>query len=308
MNPAEYETMFRVEERYWWYRGMRRIARRVASALFTLGPGARLLDVGCGTGANLVDMAPPGGGVSGVGLDLSIEALRLCRRRGLSRLVLGTAEQLPFGSGAFGGVSCRDVLVSVPDDAKATREIARVAARGATVYLTAAALRAFAGEQDVATHVLRRYSVPVLSALAGSSGLFVSRAGYANFLLSPGIFAVRRARALFAPRREAAAVRSEFHLAPAPLNRLLEGVLRMEAALLRKWRLPFGVTAFVSASKTLDESGIAHLNHIDTDAPDLPSAVEVKCLRIDRLRDPVESTTRIAVKPFLFSGASRLRN
>jgi len=252
MNPAEYETMFRVEEQYWWYRGMRRIARRVASALFTLASGARLLDVGCGTGANLVDMAPPEGAVLGVGLDLSFEALRLCRRRGLSRLVLGTAERLPFRHEAFDGVSCRDVLVSVPDDSKATGEIARVASSGAPVYLTAAALRAFAGEQDVATHVLRRYSIPGLEALAESSGLLVSRAGYANFLLSPGIFAVRRARALIGPRREAAAVRSEFHLAPSPLNGLLEGVLRLEAALLRKGRFPFGVTAFVSAFKRLD--------------------------------------------------------
>jgi SAM-dependent methyltransferase len=252
VNPAEYETMFRVEERYWWYRGMRRIARRVASALFTLAPGARLLDVGCGTGANLVDMAPPEGAVRGVGLELSLEALRLCRRRGLSRLVLATAERLPFRSGAFDGVSCRDVLVSVPDDASAVREIARVAAPGAPVYLTAAALRAFAGEQDVAAHLLRRYSVPGLAALAGSSGLLVSRAGYANFLLSPGIFAVRRIRALLIPPREAAAVRSEFHLAPSHLNGLLEGVLRLEAALLGKWRFPFGVTAFLSASRRLD--------------------------------------------------------
>jgi SAM-dependent methyltransferase len=252
VNPAEYETMFGVEERYWWYRGMRRIARRVAPALFTLDPGARLLDVGCGTGANLVDMAPPESAVRGVGLDLSFEALRLCRRRGLFRLVLGTAERLPFRSGVFRGVSCRDVLAHVPDDHEAAREIARVAAPGAVVYLTTAALRAFSGEQDVATHLLRRYSVPDFTELVGDSGLLVSRTGYVNFLLSPGIFAVRRVRALLVPSRETAAVRSEFHLAPAPLDGLLEGVLRLEAVLLRKWRFPFGVTAFVSASKRLD--------------------------------------------------------
>ncbi len=252
MNPSEYETMFHVEERYWWYRGMRRIARRVAPRLFSLPSGARLLDVGCGTGANLADLAPPRGAVSGVGLDLSLEALRLCRRRGLARLILGTAERLPFRSGAFGGVSCRDVLVSVPDDARALREIVRVAASGAPVYLTAAALRAFAGEQDVATHVLRRYSARGLRTLAESSGLSVSRAGYANYLLSPGIFAVRRLRAALLPGRDSSSVRSEFHLAPAPLNGLLEAVLGLEARLLGRWRFPFGVTAFLSGSKRLD--------------------------------------------------------
>ncbi len=255
MNPAEYETMFRVEERYWWYRGMRAIARRVAPSLFSLPPATRLLDVGCGTGANLADMAPPRGGVVGVGLDLSFEALRLCRRRGLSRLVLGTAERLPFRSGAFGGVSCRDVLVSVPDVAAAVREISRVAAQEAPVYLTAAALRAFAGDQDAATHVLRRYSVPALSTLASSSGLLVRRSGYSNFLLSPGIFAVRRIRAALIPPREPGAIRSEFHLAPAPLNGLLEAILRLEARFLSRGRFPFGVTAFLDGSKPLDQRG-----------------------------------------------------
>ncbi len=252
MNPGEYETMFRVEERYWWYRGMRRIARRFAPGLFRLGPGARVLDVGCGTGANLADVAPPGRGVRGTGLDLSLSGLLLCRRRSLTRLVLGRAERLPFRSGSFDGVSCRDVLVSVTDDGLALREIARVARPEAPVYVTAAALRAFAGEQDVATHALRRYSTPGLKALAECAGLRVERAGYANFLLSPAIFLVRRARALLLRGRDPAAVRSEFRFAPPFLNEALAAVLDFEAILLARVRFPFGVTALLSAFKRLE--------------------------------------------------------
>jgi SAM-dependent methyltransferase len=252
VNPAEYETMFRVEERYWWYRGMRLIARRFAPELFRLGAGARVLDVGCGTGANLADMAPHEGGVRGVGLDLSFEGLRLCRRRGLSRLVLGNAERLPFRSCSFDGASCRDVLFSVPDDSLALREIARIARAGAPVYLTAAALSAFAGEQDIATRALRRYSARELRLKAEGAGLSIERVGYANFLLSPAIFFIRRARALLLPPRDPATVRSEFHLAPALLNGFLTAVLEFEAMLLARTRVPFGVTVLLRASKPLD--------------------------------------------------------
>ncbi|HUM01081.1 MAG TPA: class I SAM-dependent methyltransferase [Thermoanaerobaculia bacterium] len=252
MNPNEYETMYRVEERYWWYRGMRRIARRAAPGLFRIAVGERLLDVACGTGANLADMAPPGGAVRGVGLDLSLAGLRLCRRRGLSRLVLGRAEELPFRSGVFSGVSCRDALGCVPDDSRALREIARVAGPGAPVYLTVAALRAFAGDQDAATHVLRRYTVQDLRWKAEAAGLSAGRSGYANFLLSPAIFAVRRLRALILPKRETAAVRSEFDLAPGLLNAPLTALLGFEAKLLGLFRFPFGVSAFYSGSKRLD--------------------------------------------------------
>src|SRR5438045_3983627 len=52
MNEHEYEIMFRREERYFWYRGMRRIARRLAPELFSRCAG-RVLDAGTGTGANL---------------------------------------------------------------------------------------------------------------------------------------------------------------------------------------------------------------------------------------------------------------
>ena len=252
MNPTEYETMFRVEERYWWYRGMRRIARRFAPGLYRLGRGERVLDVGCGTGANLSDMAPPEGGVVGVGLDLSLEGLLFCRRRGLTRMVLGTAERLPFRPETFHALSSRDVLVSVPDDGLALREIARVSRRGATVYLTAAALRAFRGDQDVATHAVRRYSAAELRRKAGEAGLWVERDGYANFLLSPAIFLVRRVRSLLLPERDPVTVRSEFHLAPGPLNGLFSGLLGVEAALLPFVRFPFGVTALLRASKPLD--------------------------------------------------------
>jgi len=252
VNPSEYETMYRVEERYWWYVGMRRIARRVAPGLFRLGAGERLLDVGCGTGANLADMAPPGGDVRGVGLDLSCEALRLCRRRGLSRLVLGRAEALPFRSGVFSGVSCREVLGHVADDAGALREIARVASLGAHVYLTVAALRAFAGEQDVATHVLRRYSTGELRRKAEAAGLTAGYSGYANFFLSPAIFVVRRLRGVLLPKREMGAVRSEFHLAPGLLNGPLAALLGLEAELLALLRFPFGVSAIYYGSKRLD--------------------------------------------------------
>jgi SAM-dependent methyltransferase len=252
VNTTEYNTMYRVEERYWWYRGMRRIACSVAPALYRLAPGARLLDVGCGTGANLADMAPPGGSVRGIGVDVSIEALRLCRRRGLEHLVRGSAENLPFRNGVFSGVSCRDVLHSVSDDGRALREIARIASPDATVYLTAAALRAFAGEQDVATHGLRRYSAPELRRKAEAAGLSVERSVYANFLLAPGIFLVRRLRAFLFPERHPGTVRSEFHLAPEFLNAPLTALFSLEAMLLPRIRLPFGVSALLYGFKRLD--------------------------------------------------------
>ena len=54
MHPDEYEVMARVEERHWWYRGLRDVVVRCLSRPdLVLPAGARVLDAGCGTGANL---------------------------------------------------------------------------------------------------------------------------------------------------------------------------------------------------------------------------------------------------------------
>ena len=51
MNPAEYEAMYRLEDRLWWYTGMRRITAAALGGRLTGAAGRlRILDAGCGTG------------------------------------------------------------------------------------------------------------------------------------------------------------------------------------------------------------------------------------------------------------------
>jgi len=251
VNLPEYETMFRIEESYWWYRGMRRIARAFAPELFRLPASARVLDAGCGTGANLAHIAGQKGGPRGFGADLSFEALIFCRRRGLACFAQGTVERLPFRDGTFDAVTCHDVLYAVPDDRAALREMARVAKPGATLYVTAAAFDALKGEQDRASHALRRYTAGGMAKKVEAAGFRVSRTSYANSFLALPVFIVRRVRSLFVRGRPAGEARSEFHLVPGPLNGPLTALLGLEAALIERLRLPVGVTLLLRASKAV---------------------------------------------------------
>ena len=107
MNVREYEVMFRREDAYWWYRGMRAVARALAPSLCEARREGRVLDAGCGTGRNLVDLAAAG---PAVGLDVSLRALAFARTRRAAPLVCGAVEALPFRTGAFPGALSRDVL------------------------------------------------------------------------------------------------------------------------------------------------------------------------------------------------------
>src|SRR5687768_4277121 len=84
MQQHTYSIMYRVEENHWWFVGRRRIlssfVEHIVKNLNTQEP--RILDVGCGTGANL-EMLSQFGAAEGV--DVSEEALAFCRTRGLEQ-------------------------------------------------------------------------------------------------------------------------------------------------------------------------------------------------------------------------------
>ena len=252
MNDREYEIMFRLEDAYWWYRGMRAVTRAFAPGVFGRAAGARALDAGCGTGRNLVDLAAGG---PAVGVDMSLRALGFAKRRGTAPLVCASVEALPLRTGSFAAALSRDVLYMVPDDARAAREIARVLAPGGMFALSAPAFDALAGAHDVAVGALRRYTATRLKRLLEGEGLVVRRTSYANFFLAAPIWFLRKvtgAKARGRPREE---VRSDFGLAPKPLEEILFLLLSFESWLITRLRLPFGVTALVLAEKSRQGAG-----------------------------------------------------
>ena len=88
---------------------MESFLKRIVGKLGTERAEARtlnLLDVGCGTGANL-EMLSAFGNAEGV--DVSDEALEFCRRKGLS-VQKGLAEKLPYEDRAFEITTALDVV------------------------------------------------------------------------------------------------------------------------------------------------------------------------------------------------------
>jgi SAM-dependent methyltransferase len=88
------------------------------------GARGRTLEVGCGTGRNL-PLYDPGARV--VALELDRHVLRAARRRaGHVPIVVGNAEDLPFGDRTFDTVVSGLVFCSVRDAARGLRDVRRV--------------------------------------------------------------------------------------------------------------------------------------------------------------------------------------
>ena len=224
--------MYALEETQWWYAGMRAITRAIVAPVLGPGDSRRVLDAGCGTGNNLKHLAAWG---RPVGVDLSEEALRFCRTRGVE-VVRGNLLGLPFAEGRFDLVTSFDVLYHrwVTDDRVALRELVRVLRPGGLLFVRVPALKMLWGAHDEAVHSRHRYTRGELIRLFEDCGLAVERASYCNSLLFP-VLALRRTLDRLTGRHG-----SDVESLPGPLEAAFRGLLTVEARWLRRFSLPVG--------------------------------------------------------------------
>ncbi len=243
MDPGALEIVAAVERTHWWYRARRRILHGVLDRELEGGRprGGSVLDYGCGTGANLPVVLRCG---TVTGCDVSPLALDFARRRGgYSRLLAADGTELPFRDGSFDWLFALDILEHL-DDAAAAREILRVLRPGGRALITVPAFPTLWGTQDDASHHLRRYRRGELPARLRAAGLEIRFASHLNMLLLLPIWIARRTiRALQLP------VKSENTLHPGWANPVLEWIFGLEAHLVPRVALPFGVSLLCVAAR-----------------------------------------------------------
>ena len=130
-----------------------------AFAAFDRHAGRRVLEIGCGAGADLMRFAQAGARVTGV--DLSPVSLDLGRRRfeifGLSAdLRVADAEHLPFPDASFDLVYSWGVLHHTPQTARAVAEVARVLDPGGSARVMLYHRRSIFALQAWTRHALLR--------------------------------------------------------------------------------------------------------------------------------------------------------
>ena len=242
MQAHHYPILYEVEETHWWYVGRRRLLESfIADLCLALNrPGLRILDVGCGTGANLKMLARYG---ESEGIDVSQQALDFCRLRGIAAR-FGAAESLPYDDGSFDLVTALDVLEHLDDDRAGLEEIRRVLRPGGRALLFVPAFMFLWGVQDEVSNHRRRYTLPELSRAVTAAGLEVERASYANFAFFFPVLLVRSAMRLLKLHAD-----TEYGINVPLMNKLFGKIFAAERFVLRRGSLPFGVSVLCIARK-----------------------------------------------------------
>ena len=240
------ELTARAEPTHFWFRGFRAYVAPVIREIAAGRRDLRMIDCGCGTGYNLTTLLQPYG--RAFAFDMTPNALRRARASGRP-LARADMEHIPFRSGSFDLATSFDVMHSVTDDRAALREMSRVLKPGGYVVMNVTALDLLRGDHSEVWGELRRYTLQSGARLVEDAGLEVVRAAYLFASLVPLILTVRITQRMLRPFREPSGD-ADLIVPPAAVNAILSGLVRGEAALARRFPMPFGSSLLVVARKT----------------------------------------------------------
>lgn len=228
----------RAEQDHFWFRGLRRFIRPLLDQVSDGRRDLRILDCGCGTGANLLMLAEYGWTC---GVDLQMVGLRYAQDYGSTRVAQASVTHLPFPDARFDLATAIDVLYALTeeDEARAVREIRRVLRPGGAFIVNVAALRMLRGSRPMFRGELRRSTRRRLRRVLQAGGFDIVRLTYTNFFLFPLILPVRALQHLagLATPEEPCA---EIIVPPALINTLLSGLVALEGHALKLVNMPVG--------------------------------------------------------------------
>ena len=240
MEREVYKQMAELDQRHWWYRARREVIAALIRRRAQPPGGARVLEIGCGTGHNL-GMLGQFGEVEA--LELDEEARSIAEGR-LGKSVM--SAPLPELSGVaekhYDLIGAFDVIEHIDDDRGALASIAARLKPGGKLVVTVPAHQWMWSAHDVVNHHKRRYSKRALKRLLEASPLRLEAIGYFNSLLFPLAVAERLSSRLRGKDE------ADLRLPPAPLNTALEKAFAAERHLIGRFPLPPGLSLFAVAS------------------------------------------------------------
>jgi len=242
MEREVYDQMARIDRVHWWYVARREILAALIGRRIRPPAGARILEVGCGTGHNL-EMLQRFGAVDAIEVDAAARAMASAR---LGRDVMDAPLPALEGveDGAYDLIAMLDVLEHLDDRRDALVNLARKLKPGGRILITVPAFPFMWSGHDEVNHHKLRYTRRTLEQVVAEADLNLDMMRWFNSLLFPVAVAARMGSRLLGLKG------GDDKVPPRPINLLFRWIFGLERYAIGRLPLPPGVSlvAIVSAS------------------------------------------------------------
>lgn len=240
MEPELFRLHAAIEEEHWWFVGRRQIMRTLLAEILPPHANSRVVDVGCGTGANIASLADA---YEVLGIDTTPEAIRLSQDRfpGVT-FVCGRAPQdLGERASHVDAFLLMDVLEHVAEPRALLAELTNALRPGGFVLITVPADMRLWSAHDVSFGHFLRYEMATFRDLWKDLPVRERLVSCFNSRLYPIVFAIRKVTAW--RNRPWGGAGSDLSMPPSVVNdvlaRILAGESRRLARAMRGEQMPY---------------------------------------------------------------------
>lgn len=242
MTHDDYLKLESIEDNYWWFVVLRKIYIYFLDNLNIKSSSnnlIQLLDMGCGTGRNMVEFHNHFPGHLIYGLEISYQAALIAKIKTNLPVIVADAENLPFKNNCFDIIFSANILEYINNTSLFMKNINQVLCPSGYFAFLTTAFQFLYGSHDIAVGAIRRYRITELKKICDPLLFITVYFGYLNFFLFPFIMIFR-----FVKRCLKLPV-SDYNTMYPWLNFFFKAVFNSEFLALKKGiQFPFGVSIF----------------------------------------------------------------
>jgi len=243
MKEVMYDYFYQIEDKHWWFQGRRKIVMELIDKYYKKTPGAKVLDVGCGTGMMLKYLSKYG---EVWGTDKDPKAIEYSKTKAPNTEIISGSIPEKIPEGKFDLVTALDIVEHIERDVEALKVIFNTLKNNGVLVMTVPAYQFLWSTHDEINEHKRRYQLPELKEKLERAGFNIIKISYYNVLLFLPIAFFLLLKKLFGSKKP----KSHFEKMPNYIvNWLLEKIFSSERYLLPFFNFPLGVSIIAIASK-----------------------------------------------------------
>jgi len=215
-----------LEEQHWWFCGRRKIFHRIIKNIIHPDKNQLIIDIGCGTGANIASL---NNDYNCIGIDISDIAIKFAKKRFPKVKFICVSESKNINKYIPNAslILMTDMLEHVKDDFLFFSSVASLTKPGAYILLTVPANSYLWSDHDISLDHYRRYEPDRLKILWKNMPFDICLFSHFNSRLMPAVNIIRTIKKTIGRKNNKP--EADMSLPPKVFNRILTGIFAGEA-------------------------------------------------------------------------------